>query len=80
MKIAIDFDGTCVRHEYPEVGVDIGAIPVLLKLQEAGHKLILFTMRSGNELADAIEWFEKNKIELYGIQEDPEQKNWTNSN
>lgn len=46
MDIVIDFDGTCVTHEFPLVGKDIGAIPVLKKLVENGHNLILFTMRS----------------------------------
>ena len=45
MDIAIDFDGTCVTHEFPDIGKDIGAVPVLKKLVEAGHNLILFTMR-----------------------------------
>lgn len=46
MKIAIDFDGTCVTHDFPRIGKDIGAVPVLKELVEKGHKLILFTMRS----------------------------------
>jgi len=46
MEICIDFDGTCVTHEFPEVGHDIGAIPYLKKLVANGHNLILFTMRS----------------------------------
>lgn len=46
MTIAIDFDGTCVTHDFPQVGRDIGAAPVLRKLVEAGHQLVLFTMRS----------------------------------
>ena len=46
MDICIDFDGTCVTHEFPKIGKDIGAIPVLNKLCESGHNLILFTMRS----------------------------------
>lgn len=44
--IAVDFDGTCVAHEFPKVGKDIGAVPVLKKLVANGHKLVLFTMRS----------------------------------
>jgi len=44
--IGIDFDGTCVTHEFPKVGKDIGAQRVLKRLTDAGHKLILFTMRS----------------------------------
>ena len=39
MIIAIDFDGTCVYHDYPYVGKDIGAVPVLKELVAAGHKL-----------------------------------------
>lgn len=84
MIIAIDFDGTCVTHEYPKVGQDIGAIPVLKKLVENGHLLILYTMRCNKEnehyLDDAIEWFVKNEIPLYGIQTNPTQKEWTLSN
>lgn len=46
MIIAVDFDGTCVTHEFPKVGKDIGAVPVLKKLVEKGHQIILYTMRS----------------------------------
>ncbi len=49
MVIAIDFDGTCVTHDFPRVGKEIGAVPVLKKLVKAGHKLILFTMRSNHD-------------------------------
>jgi len=45
MDIVIDFDGTCVTHEFPNIGKDIGAEKVLKKLIQKGHKLILFTMR-----------------------------------
>ena len=48
MDIVIDFDGTCVTHEFPEVGKDIGATPILKQLVVKGHRLILFTMRSNN--------------------------------
>lgn len=48
MIIAIDFDGTCVSHEFPKVGNDISAVPVLKELVAKGHKLILFTMRSNS--------------------------------
>ncbi len=44
--INVDFDGTVVTHEFPKIGKDIGAVPVLRELVEHGHKLILFTMRS----------------------------------
>ena len=79
MYIAIDFDGTCVTHDYPSIGKDINAVSVLKKLVANGHKLILNTMRSGKELKEAINWFKKNDIELYGANENPTQKKWTNS-
>lgn len=79
MEIAIDFDGTCVLHDYPSIGRDIGAVPVLQKLAENGHRLILYTMRSGGYLSEAIEWFNTNKIPLYGAQVNPTQHKWTES-
>jgi hypothetical protein len=96
IEINLDFDGTVVTHAFPKVGKDVGAVPVLKRLVSAGHRLILFTMRSdrdekkstkhedildvtGNFLTDAIYWFKKNDIPLYGIQSNPTQKNWTTS-
>lgn len=79
MIIAIDFDGTCVTHEYPKIGQDIGAIPVLKELVKQGHRLLLLTMRSGETLEEAIAWFENNNIPLWAINHNPEQGNWTKS-
>jgi len=79
MEIAIDFDGTCVKHAYPKIGEGIGAEPVLHKLIAEGHNLILFTMRSGKQLEEAVAWFEDRSIPLYGVQSNPKQKTWTTS-
>ena len=79
LDIAIDFDGTCVTHEYPYMGRDIGAAPVLRELAERGHNLILFTMRSGNLEKDAVQWFKENGIPLYAVNSNPTQKKWTKS-
>lgn len=83
MIIAIDFDGTCVTHDYPNVGKDIGAGSVLKKLVENGHQIILWTMRSGKELQDAINWFYAQGFpsgwELYGENSNPTQHTWTSS-
>ena len=43
--ILVDFDGSVVTHEFPAIGKDIGAAPVLRELVSAGHQLILWTMR-----------------------------------
>jgi hypothetical protein len=80
MIIAVDFDGTCVEHEYPNVGMDVeGAVDVLRRLNAKGHRLILFTMRSGDKLTAATKWFKDRKIELWAVNENPEQKEWTSS-
>jgi hypothetical protein len=83
MYICIDFDGSCTTHDYPNIGKDIGAVPILKRIVERGHKLILFTMRSDNEtrqtLTEAVDWFKINEIPLYGINTNPTQKFWTTS-
>ena len=79
MIIAVDFDGTCVTHEYPNVGESVGAERVLKLLVNKGHQLILWTMRSGSTLDDAIKWFADNKIPLYGVNKNPTQFRWTES-
>ncbi len=95
MDIVIDFDGTVVTHEFPKIGKDIGAVPILKALVAAGHNLILFTMRSdiknpisddaiiysvgGKFLTEAVQWFKNNDIPLYGIQTNPTQSTWTSS-
>jgi len=78
MIIAVDFDGTCVTHDYPLIGANIGAEKVLKKLTEKGHKIILWTMRSGETLDDAVKWFKDHDIELWGINKNPEQT-WSSS-
>jgi len=77
--IALDFDGTVVTHDYPAVGRDIGAEPVLKKLVARGHKLVLNTMRSGSKLREAEQWFIDRGIPLYGSNKNPTQHTWTQS-
>lgn len=77
--VAIDFDGTCVTHDFPAIGGEIGAVPVLEELVANDRQLILWTMRDGHYLASAVNWFTYYKIPLFGINENPEQKSWTES-
>jgi len=81
LVIAIDFDGTVVTHEYPRINYskDIGSVKVLRRLIKEGHALVLNTMRSGKTLDDAVRWFEEKGIPLFGINENPTQKEWTSS-
>lgn len=77
--IALDFDGTVVTHEYPHIGSDAGAVPVLKELVANDYKLILYTMRHGELLKKAVAWFHERGIPLYAVNENPEQKSWTTS-
>ena len=89
MIISIDFDGTVVSHAYPFIGFDIGSVPVLKAIVDNGHKIILNTMRSHKKikilekeidpLQEAIDWFNENGIALWAVNENPEQKEWTDS-
>jgi len=81
LLVAMDFDGTVVTHEYPEINhnKDIGSVRVLKRFVKEGHALILNTMRSGETLADAVKWFEDKGIPLFGVNENPDQKEWTSS-
>ena len=90
MIIGLDFDGTCTTHDYPNIGRDIGAVPVLKKIVAAGHDIMLWSMRGNkpledggiNTLQDAVDWLTNHDIPLWGINENPEQtqQGWTNSN
>jgi hydroxymethylpyrimidine pyrophosphatase-like HAD family hydrolase len=75
----VDFDGTCVTDEYPKVGKDVGAVELLQQLVDDGNKIILYTMRHGKELDEAVDWFNENDIDLWGINENPEQYTWSES-
>lgn len=66
MTIAVDFDGTIVEHEYPEIGKPIPfAVETLKQLHKDGHTLILWTVREGRLLQEAIEYCEKKGVTLY---------------
>ena len=82
--IVLDFDGTVVKHAYPKIGEDIGAVPILKRLVSNGCQLILSTMRSHDSagkdtLQPALDWFEEREIPLLGVNENPTQKEWTSS-
>lgn len=83
MIIAIDFDGTIVKHEYPSIGEPIpNAIETLKRLVLNGHELMLWTMRSGKELEEAVQYCKNNGIEFNSINENIEQQRtkWSTSN
>lgn len=78
--ICVDFDGTCVMHEYPDIGADVPfCVEVLKRLDANGVKIILWTMRHGDTLQMAVDWFARKEIPLFGINQNPQQLEWTQS-
>ncbi len=66
--IAIDFDGTIVEHKYPAIGKEmLFAFATIKELQKKGHKLILWTIRTGDMLEEAVEFCRKNGVEFYAV-------------
>jgi len=66
--LGIDFDGTVVEDAYPGIGEPmIFAFDTLKKLQEEGHRLILWTYRHGKRLDEAVEFCRENGIEFYAV-------------
>ena len=71
MIIAVDFDGTIVEHRYPEIGREIPfAVETLKKLAEEHHLLILWSVREGKLLDDAVEWCRARGLEFYAVNKD----------
>ncbi|WP_321426525.1 BT0820 family HAD-type phosphatase [uncultured Bacteroides sp.] len=71
MIIAVDFDGTIVEHEYPRIGKEIPfAIDTLKKLQEDQHRLIMWSVREGHLLEEAIEFCRERGLEFYAANKD----------
>lgn len=68
LTIAIDFDGTIVEDDYPKIGKPkLFAFETLKKLQEKGHRLILWTYRYGKQLDEAIHFCKENGIVFYAV-------------
>jgi hypothetical protein len=68
MTIAVDFDGTIVEHAYPEIGKEmLFAFDTLKALQKKGHKLILWTIREGELLEEAVNYCKERGVEFYAV-------------
>ena len=81
MLIAVDFDGTIVEHKYPAIGKELPfAIETLKKLQSERHKLILWSVREGQLLDDAIAFCRDRGFEFYAVNRDyPEEEKGQNN-
>ena len=69
MTIAVDFDGTIVEEAYPQIGKPIPfAIDVLKKLiYEDYHHVILWTVREGALLEEAVQYCRQRGVEFYAV-------------
>jgi len=68
IRVAIDFDGTIVEHEYPEIGEEkLFAFETLREMQKRGFRLILWTYRTGKELEEALEFCLERGVEFYAV-------------
>lgn len=66
--IAVDFDGTIVEDRYPRIGKPIMfAFETMIKLQQKGHRLILWTYRKGASLEEAVEFCKANGVVFYAV-------------
>ena len=76
MIISVDFDGTLCDHKYPEIGTPhIDLINKIKLASEKGHKIILWTCRSGEKLAEAVEWCSRFGLYFNAVNDDlPEVK------
>lgn len=81
MVIAVDFDGTIVEHKYPAIGREIPfAIETLKRLASDRHKLILWSVREGRLLDEAVEFCRERGLEFYAINRDyPEEERGQNN-
>ena len=71
MTIAVDFDGTIVEHRYPEIGKELPFATQTLRMLIADrHKLILWSVREGKLLEDAVEWCRQRGVEFYAVNKD----------
>jgi hypothetical protein len=85
LKIAIDFDGTIVKHRFPEIGEEVPhAFLWMHRFIEQGADLILYTMRSdgqryGDVLTQAVDFCAEHDIHFFGVNDNPDQSKWTSS-
>ena len=81
MVIAVDFDGTIVEHKYPAIGEEIPfATDTLKMLIKDRHKLILWSVREGKLLEEAVEWCRKRGVEFYAVNRDYPEETMQNNN
>ena len=68
MIVAVDFDGVLCKSEFPNIGPpNYEIISLVRELIDAGHEVVLWTARNGNELSDAITWCEDRGLHFCAV-------------
>lgn len=81
MTIAVDFDGTIVKHKYPAIGEEIPfATETLKMLVEDQHRLILWTVREGELLQQAVDWCTERGVKFFAVNKDYPEETLENNN
>lgn len=76
MVIAVDFDGTIVEDKYPKIGSEMPfATETLRMLIKEQHQLILWTVRQGHELKEAIDWCHERGVDFWAVNKDFPEEN-----
>lgn len=66
--IAVDFDGTLVENKWPEIGaVNVEVLNYCKSEQAKGARIILWTNRTDEPLANAVKWCEENGLRLDAV-------------
>lgn len=68
--IAVDFDGTLCESKYPSIGEpNRKLIKYLIRERQAGAYIILWTNRTGPQIAEAVNWCSKYNLHFDAVNE-----------
>lgn len=72
MIIAVDFDGTIVEDRYPEIGREVPFATQTLRMlaEQHHHRIILWTVREGECLQEALDWCTQRGVEFFAVNKD----------
>ena len=80
MIIAVDFDGTIVEHAYPKIGKERPfATATLRQLQKDGHLLVLWSVREGELLEEAVKWCKERGVTFYAVNKNTDEEGRENA-
>ena len=82
MIYAVDFDGTLCSDGFPDIGIPNKSLIVFLCEEKAkGAEIILWTMREGKILNQALDWCKKQGLEFDAVNDNAQSQKqlWGNN-